>query len=1436
MSDLIVNTSEGIIQITQIQFGVLSSSDISKISSIECVNRELYDINKIPIPYGPVDYHLGVNQKNIICPTCNKKLENCPGHFGFIRLNLPIFHIGFFKPIIEILKIICKNCSRVILNNEERNKFRNSLSNKKTRLSSIQRKKIYKEIIKSCQKVKICPFCGSFNGDVKHITRLDPTNIVHEINKTEYENIQNINNNYSNSNFSQSKFDSAKILFSKKEFKKNNDNSKEIIFTSPNGNPNKYSIDLPSTFVYNLFKKIPDDDFIFLDMDGTNSSPIDLLLNYIIVPPLPIRPTIQTGLNSTNEDDLTIKIREMIHLNKYIKLSIEEGNGTTYKLIEDLNLLQSTHAYYINSDTKGINKNIIGNKQIRSLCTRLRGKHGRFRGHLSGKRVDFTGRTVISPDPNLQIDQVGVPVYMAKNLTYPERVTEFNINYLKKLILNGTDIHPGANFVITNNGDNKIYLGYTNKKKICDELKIGDIVERHLMNDDIILFNRQPSLHRLSIMAFHAKILPWRTLRFNESCCSPFNADFDGDEMNIHLPQTEEAKSEAINLMGVIENMQTPKNGEPLIASTQDFLTTFYLITQKDFFIDRCHFIRYCNYFNDALEKIDIPPPTIFKPKELWTGKQLFSLLLRPNKKSKVIINLQTKAKNYSRKYKVDEFKCPNDGFVVIKNSELLFGNIDKGTIGGSKNGIIFTLIKDCNKYICAKVLTRISKFAARWIRDYGMSFGISDVIPKKNLIENKTKLVSLAYKESDYQIDLYNKGQIQLKPGMNSEESLESALGGILSEVRNTVGKDLRGTLPKSNSALIMAVSGSKGSDINLCQMIACLGQQIVNGGRIPNGFSNRTLPHFEEFSKYPKAKGFISHSFYDGLDATEFFFHTMGGREGLVDTAVKTAATGYMQRRLMKALEDLTVQYNNIVTISSGEIIEFLYGDDGIDPINTDTDGKVICLERLWELIKSFYPLKKDFDDKKNGILNKQEIEKEVEEHIKNSPIRENEISYIFIEDVKNFFKEKIKFYDKITSSYSKYKNIKNALCNISKKQIDEFFRILWIRYQKAKISPGEAVGAVAGQSIGEPGTQMTLKTFHFAGVASMNITLGVPRIQEIINYSKNISTPVIYAKLIQENDVTAAKIVKGRIEKIKLKQIASYIKEVISSKGCYIKIKLDKKYMEEARLEITINQVKQSLLKNKKKLNNIKEQNILIISSDKMKIEPPESNRDTMYFSLENIRRNLPEIIISGIDTINRIVINKKEKSENSYILAIEGTGLLEIMKTPGIDYAHCTTNNINEIEKTLGIEAARNVIIYEINYTFMGYSIQVDKRHLGLIADLMTFKGTIHGFQRFGMANMKDSVLLHSSFERTTDILFDAAMHGKVDKLNGVSESIILGKMIPIGTGLFKVVYDKEKHDQRVNDVNFRKEFNGNKGFEDGVFFGKEVKFNLVDMIK
>ncbi len=477
--------------------------------------------------------------------------------------------------------------------------------------------------------------------------------------------------------------------------------------------------ELTSQKVFNLFLKIPKDELIFFDMNLEHTKPIDLLVHYIIVPPLTIRPTVQIDHGSTNEDDLTIKIGEMIQLNKFIKLSITEGNNPS-KMLEDLSLLQHTHAQYINSNTKGLNKNILGNKPIRSLCSRLQGKHGRFRGNLSGKRADFTGRTVISPDPNLKIDQVGIPVLVAKTITYSQRVTNQNIIDLRKFVINGPDTHPGANFVELANG-NKIYLAYTSRKKVAEELKVGDIVERHLMDEDIILFNRQPSLHRMSIMAFRAKVLPWRTFRFNECVCTPFNADFDGDEMNIHLPQTEEARSEALHLMGVNENLITPKNTDPLVAATQDFLTTFYLITQKDYFMDRAHFFKYLAYFNDANEKIEIPPPCILKPIELWSGKQLFSLLLRPNRRTRVIINLEMKARNYSKIYKKDEFRCPNDGYIYLKNSELLTGNIDKTSIGNSsKNGIVFALIKDNNRVFI--IIYYLSTYVLKFYQEFRSS------------------------------------------------------------------------------------------------------------------------------------------------------------------------------------------------------------------------------------------------------------------------------------------------------------------------------------------------------------------------------------------------------------------------------------------------------------------------------------------------------------------------------------------------------------------------------------------------------------------------------------------------------------------------------------------------------------------------------------------
>jgi DNA-directed RNA polymerase III subunit RPC1 len=364
------------------------------------------------------------------------------------------------------------------------------------------------------------------------------------------------------------------------------------------------------------------------------------------------------------------------------------------KLKNTWDLLQYTLAQYINSDTPGLPMHLLGNKQIRAFCQRLKGKQGRFRGNLSGKRVDFSGRTVISPDPNVQIGQVVVPVDMARIFTFPTIVNQINIKRLKELIMNGPDVHPGANFVQFTSGM-KMKINNNNKEEICSEIGIGDVVERHLYDGDTVLFNRQPSLHRLSIMSHKVKVMPWKTLRFNECCCGPYNADFDGDEMNIHLPQTHEAKAEANILMNVVNNLVTPKSGEPLIAATQDFITASWLLTQKDQFYDRAEFCKLCGYFCiEDNEIIKIPPPAILKPLKLWTGKQVMSMLVSQNKNSNISVDAECAEKNYTQK----DLKqmCPKDGYVLFRSSELLCGNLGKATLGdGSKKGLFYALIRN---------------------------------------------------------------------------------------------------------------------------------------------------------------------------------------------------------------------------------------------------------------------------------------------------------------------------------------------------------------------------------------------------------------------------------------------------------------------------------------------------------------------------------------------------------------------------------------------------------------------------------------------------------------------------------------------------------------------------------------------------------------------
>jgi DNA-directed RNA polymerase III subunit RPC1 len=541
-------------------------------------------------------------------------------------------------------------------------------------------------------------------------------------------------------------------------------------------------------------------------------------------------------------------------------------------------------AQFINGDLPGLPPAVRKEKPIRGLVQRMKGKQGRFRGNLSGKRVDFSGRTVISPDPNLLISQVGVPRLMAMRLTYPETVNRNNIEFLRQAVINGTEQHPGANYVrpasstpfaaAAARADPSVKvtpaftksLAFGDRAKTAAELRIGDVVERHLIDGDVVLFNRQPSLHKMSIMSHRAKILEGRTLRFNECVCAPYNADFDGDEMNLHVPQTEEAKAEAINLMGVHHNLITPRNGEPLVTATQDFITSSFLMTRRDVFFTREQFCQVVSFLGDGLEHIDLPFPAVIKPVRLWTGKQVWSMLLKPQLKHPdgVLVTLESKQKYFKGNPKDGMCMCPNEGYVIFRNSELVCGQIGKGVLGGSKTGLIYVLIRDHSNLAAAEMMNRMTKCVTRWLSNYGFTIGIDDVTPSKPLLAGKQGAIDAGYAKCQVNVDKFESGTLATRAGCNREESLESENSGLLSKVRDAAADMCMDNLPHYNKPFIMATCGSKGSSLNICQMVACVGQQIVGGKRMPDGFVRRTLPHFLLDAKDPPAKGFVANSFY--------------------------------------------------------------------------------------------------------------------------------------------------------------------------------------------------------------------------------------------------------------------------------------------------------------------------------------------------------------------------------------------------------------------------------------------------------------------------------------------------------------------------------------------------------------------------------------------
>ncbi|MHA2131981.1 MAG: DNA-directed RNA polymerase subunit A', partial [Promethearchaeota archaeon] len=739
----------------------------------------------------------------------------------------PVIHVGYAKKVLKVLRSICPECSRLMLTEEEKEKFR---------LDQIKHRKLFFEgdedaakiVFKRARKAKNCPNCNAIK---KKIVIEKPTTFYEE-------------------------------------------------------EEGKGSRRITPIEILERLKKVSDLDLRILGISPENARLEWVIFTVLPIPPVCARPSITLDSGIRSEDDLTHKLVDVIRINQRLRENIDAG--APHLIVEDLwELLQYHITTYFDNQVSGIPPaRHRSGRALRTLTQRLKGKEGRFRSNLSGKRVDFSARSVISPNPYISINDVGVPIEIAKILTIPTNVNDWNIEEMKQMVLNGPFHHPGANYIIRNDR-RRIDLRYVkNRKIIADMLAPGFTVERHLSEGDLVLFNRQPSLHRMSIMAHEVKIMDGRTFRLNLTVCPPYNADFDGDEMNLHVPQSEEARTEAELLLKVQEHILSPRYGGPILGGIQDFISSVFQFTSVNSLYNKKDALKLLytgGIFNHNPDfSLDHLTPITTDPEPLYSGKDIFSSLFPDD------LNLKVKSKFCKKCDVCEEENCAYDAYVVIKNGRLVTGTIDENSFGAEQpNSILQRIIKDHGNARGRLFLDSATKMLLYVIRQNGMTMGLDEVYVHGHASEEIETILKEANDESYKLIDaFYDNDTTILKraPGRSMRETLELRIRQVLAEARKQAEEVAAEFIGDEAHSVIMTKSGARGNILNLGQMSAVVGQQAIRGERINRGYSSRTLPHFKVDDLSPKSRGFVSSSYRNGLKPAEFFFHAMGGREGLV------------------------------------------------------------------------------------------------------------------------------------------------------------------------------------------------------------------------------------------------------------------------------------------------------------------------------------------------------------------------------------------------------------------------------------------------------------------------------------------------------------------------------------------------------------------------
>lgn len=991
----------------------------------------------------------------------------------------------------------------------------------------------------------------------------------------------------------------------------------------------KVKLDKPTSFymgkkrlfptkIREILTNIPDEELEKVGVNPKTARPEWAVLVLLLVPSVTIRPSIILESGERSEDDLTHKLSDIIRANQRLWENLNAGAPEV--IIEDLWDLLQYHitTFFDNTVTRIPPARHRSGQPLKTITERIKGKEGRIRKNLAGKRVNYSARTVISPDPSIKLNEVGIPKEIAKIVTVAETVNDLNIEKIKKLIEKGEE-YPGANYIIRPDGKRKKITPEL-KEEIISEISVGYQIERHLQEGDVVLFNRHPSLHKGSLMAHFVKILPGKTFRLHSAVSFPYNADYDGDEMNIHSPQTEEAKAEARILLDVKNNLMSPKDNTNLLGLDEDAITGNYLLGLNEFSRD---------YANQILYKIGIDKQI---SKKTVTGKEIFSEILPK-------INFSNNS-------------------VTIKDGKVVKGKIDKTTFGEENGELIKELDRLVGRNKTIDAIRNAFNLGVSYLTSRGITISLEDLNLNEETLKESENIIKKAKNKTEEIIESYNKGDFEIIPGKTKEESREIKILQTLNEVRTKIGENVKKEFPENNPVNHMIISGGGGNILNITQIACCVGQQALWGKRVEIGYRKRTLSFFKKGERTPISRGFINSSFMKGLRPDEFFFGAITGRDSLMDTALRTPKSGYLYRRLANAIQDLRKEYDGTIRNSNNEIIQFKYGYDGID------------ISRL---------------------------------------------------------------------------------------------------HTRGQMDSGEAIGIITAQSFGEPSTQMALNVFHFAGVQEMQITAGLPRIIEIFDARKKPSSPQMEIHLSKNsNNEKSAKIFAEKIKEITVRDIASEINLNFNDKS--IKIKTDKQGIKQSHMSI----------KNiTEKLNDLgfkaKEKDSTII------LNVPKLNFREIY----KLKEKIKETIISGIKGISQVMVLKRDKN---FVVMTLGTNLKKIIPLKEVDPNKIISNDFHEVAEVFGIEVARQLIINEIQKVLNTQGLNINMRHLELVADAMSSTGRVKGITRMGIIAQKASILARATFETPVKQFVNASIKGSKDELTSVIENVILNQPVPVGTGL------------------------------------------------